>query len=190
MVRIYSGSGDQGKTSLYSGERVAKNHPYMDAGGDVDELNSTIGGIKTLLPSGCDRVLSDLTQIQTNLMKIGAYIATSRDSKAIEKVPKITDGDVKDLETAIDTLQIGLPDLTAFIVPNGHISAVMAHIARTVCRRAERHVVALSLQIGFGEAPKHLRYQLVYLNRLSDYFFVLARYLNHATGIAEDLWKP
>jgi len=189
-MKIYSGGGDQGKTSLFSGERVAKNHPLMEAGGDVDELNSAIGVIKTLLPADCGHVLSDLSQIQSNLMKIGAYIATSRDSAAIDKAPKITDAEVKNLETAIDALQNGLPDLTGFIVPNGHISAVMAHIARTVCRRAERHVVGLSLQIGFGEAPKHLRYQLVYLNRLSDYFFVLALYLNHATGIAEDLWKP
>lgn len=188
-MKIYTGSGDQGKTSLFSGERVAKNHPYIEACGDVDELNSAIGGIKTLLPSDCSHIISELHQIQSNLMKIGAYITTSRDSTAIEKAPKISDTDVKNLETAIDAYQSELPNLTGFIVPNGHISAVMAHIARTVCRRAERHVVVLSLRIGYGEAPRHLQYQLIYLNRLSDYLFVLARYCNHVAGVAEDLWK-
>lgn len=186
---IYSGTGDQGKTSLYSGERVAKSHPYVEAGGDVDELNSAIGGIKTVLPPDCGHIVSEIQRIQSNLMKIGAYIATSRDSKVFEKMPQITEQDVKDLEAAIDALQNGLPDLTGFIVPNGHLSAVMAHLARTVCRRAERHVVGLSIQIGFGEAPKHLRFPLIYLNRLSDYLFTVARYLNHVTGTAEDLWK-
>ena len=188
-MEIYSGTGDQGKTSLYSGERVAKSHPYMEAGGDVDELNSAIGGIKTLLPPDCGHIVSEIHRIQSNLMKIGAYIATSRDSNVVEKVPKITEKDVKDLETAIDALQNGLPDLTGFIVPNGHLSAVMAHLARTVCRRAERHTVGLSIQIGFGEAPKHLRFPLIYLNRLSDYLFTLARSLNHVSEITECLWK-
>lgn len=188
-MKIYTGSGDQGKTSLFSGERVPKNHPYVEAGGDVDELNSVIGGIKTLLPSDCSYITTDLHQIQSNLMKIGAYIAITRNSTAIDKVPRIFEPDVKNLETAIDTMQNDLPDLTGFIIPNGHVSAVMAHIARTVCRRAERRVVELSLQVRVGEAPKHLKYQLIYLNRLSDYLFVLARYFNHVTGFTEDLWK-
>lgn len=188
-MKVYTGTGDQGKSSLYSGERVAKNHPYLEAGGDVDELNSVIGGIKTLLPTNCSHIIPDLHQIQSNLMKVGAYIATTRNSPAIEKVPKISETDVQNLETAIDTLQNDLPQLTGFIVPNGHISAVMTHIARTICRRTERHVVAISLQIGVGEAPKHLRYQLTYLNRLSDYLFMLARYCNHVTGVSEELWK-
>ena len=188
-MKIYSGTGDQGKTSLFSGERVAKSHPYIEAGGDLDELNSIIGGIKALLPSGCKQIISELHQIQSNLMKIGAYIATSRSSTAFEKLPGISDTDIQNMEAAIDTMQTDLPQLTGFIIPNGHISAVMANVARTVCRRAERHVVALSLQIGVGEAPKHLRYQLIYLNRLSDYLFVLARYCNHVTGVQEDLWK-
>ena len=188
-MEIYSGTGDQGKTSLYSGERVAKSHPYVEAGGDVDELNSAIGGIKTTLPPDCGHIVSEIKRIQSNLMKIGAYIATSRDSNAVERMPQITEMDVKDLEAAIDALQNGLPDLTGFIVPNGHLSAVMAHLARTVCRRAERHVVGLSIHIGLGEAPKHLRFPLIYLNRLSDYLFTMARYLNHVTGTAEDLWK-
>jgi cob(I)alamin adenosyltransferase len=188
-MKIYSGTGDQGKTSLFSGERVAKNHPYIEAGGDVDELNSIIGGIKVLLPSACGHIISEIHQIQSNLMTIGAYIATSRNSTAFENIPEISNTDVINLETSIDAMQINLPKLTEFIIPSGHISAVMANVARTVCRRAERHVVGLSLQVGVGEAPKHLRYQLIYLNRLSDYLFVLARYCNHMTGFPEDLWK-
>lgn len=188
-MKIYSGGGDQGKTSLFSGERVAKNHPYVEAGGDVDELNSVIGGIASLLPSACHPIISELYQIQSNLMTIGAYIATSRNSDAFDKIPLISDTAVKNLEAAIDTMQADLPNLNGFIIPNGHISAVMANIARTVCRRAERHVVGLSLQVGVGEAPKHLRYQLIYLNRLSDYLFVLARYCNHVAGVTETLWN-
>ena len=189
-MKIYSGTGDRGKTSLFSGERVAKNHPYIEAGGDLDELNSVIGGIKNLLPPDCDPILMELDQIQSNLMKIGAYIVTARDSKAFEKIPRISNADVTSLETSIDAMQTELSKLTGFVLPNGHISAVMAHIARTVCRRAERHVVWLSLQVGIGEAPKHLRFQLIYLNRLSDYLFTLARYTGKMLNVEEIKWEP
>lgn len=188
-MSIYTGSGDRGQTSLYSGERVAKNHPYIEACGDVDELNSIIGGIKAVLPPECRKMFPELHRIQADLFRIGAYLATSRSSEAFEKVPRITEEDIQKLENTIDEIQAQLPKLEGFIIPNGHISAVMANIGRTVCRRAERHVVGLSLQVGLGGEPKHLRYQLMYLNRLSDYLFVLARHCNHVTGVPEEMWK-
>jgi len=188
-MKIYTGGGDQGKTSLLSGERIPKNHPQIEACGDLDELNSIIGGIKAVLPPSCRSLSTDLHRIQSNLFTIGAFIATSKNSAVLDDIPKISDNDVKTLETSIDSMQAGLPDLKGFILPNGHISAVMAHIARSVCRRAERRVVGLSQEIDVQHKLNHLRYQMIYLNRLSDYLFTLARYCNHTAGVAEDLWK-
>ncbi len=188
-MKIYSEIDDQGKTSLLSGERVAKNHPYIEACGDVDELISVIAGIRSLLPNDCENIALELFKIQSNLMTICSYIATSRTSTAFDQIPCLSDIDVKYLEKRIESMQLVLPELKGFIIPNGHISAVMAHIARTVCRRAERHVVGLSLQIAIGEEPKHLKLQLIYLNRLSDYLFVLARFLNLIAKEDEYLWR-
>lgn len=188
-MNIYTGSGDQGKTSLLSGERIPKNHPQIEACGDLDELNSIIGGIKAVLPPSCRSLSAELRCIQSNLLTIGAFLATSKKSAVLNDIPKISNNDMKMLETAIDTMQAGLPDLKEFILPNGHFSAVMAHIARSVCRRAERRVVGLSQEIDVQHMLNHLRYQMIYLNRLSDYLFTLARYCNQVAGVAEDLWK-
>jgi cob(I)alamin adenosyltransferase len=188
-MKIYTGGGDRGKTSLLSGERVPKSHPQIEACGDLDELSSFIGGIKAVLPPACRELSADLQRIQSNLLIIGAFLATSKSSATLDKIPKISHNDVEMLETAIDTMQAGLPELKGFILPNGHFSAVMAHIARTVCRRAERRVVGISLEIDVGHMLNHLRYQMIYLNRLSDYMFTLARYFNHVMDVSEDIWK-
>ena len=188
-MKIYTGGGDRGKTSLLSGERVPKNHPRIEACGDLDELNSIIGAIKAVLPQGRRDLSPELHRIQSNLLTIGAFLATSKSSAALNDIPKISHNDVATLEMAIDSMQAGLPELKGFILPNGHISAAVAHIARTVCRRAERHVVGLSQEVDVGKVLNHLRYQMIYLNRLSDYLFALARYCNHAAGVTEDIWK-
>jgi len=188
-MTIYSGGGDWGKTSLLSGERVPKNHPQIEACGDLDELNSIIGGIKSVLPLGSRNLSAELRCIQSNLLTIGAFLATSKQSAVLNDIPKISNTDLKTLETAIDTMRAELPDLKEFILPNGHISAVMAHIARAVCRRAERRVVGLSQEANVQHMLNHLRYQMIYLNRLSDYLFTLARYCNQVTGVGEDIWK-
>ena len=188
-MKIYTGGGDRGKTSLLSGERVPKNHPQIEACGDLDELSSFIGGIKAMLPSDSCDLQAQLHRIQSNLLTIGAFLAVSKSSAILDEIPKISPKDVESLESAIDSMQTELPELKGFILPNGHISAVMAHIARSVCRRAERRVVALSLEIDVQHMLNHLRYQMIYLNRLSDYMFTLARYCNHVAGVAEDLWN-
>jgi cob(I)alamin adenosyltransferase len=188
-MKIYTGGGDRGKTSLLSGERVPKSHPQIEACGDLDELCSIIGGIKTVLPPNCQALSAELYRIQSNLLTIGAFLAASKNSQVLNNIPKICHEHVQMLETAIDTMQAGLPELKGFLLPNGHISSVMAHIARTVCRRAERRVVGLSLEIDVGHMLNHLQYQMIYLNRLSDYLFTLARYCNHLTEVTEDIWK-
>lgn len=188
-MKVYTGGGDLGKTSLLSGERVQKNHPQIEACGDLDELNSIIGGIKAFLPQTCRDISAELYGIQSNLLSIGAYISTSKSSSVLGSVPKISHADIERLEMAIDAMQAELPPIKGFILPNGHISAVMAHIARTVCRRAERRVVGLSQDVDVSKILSHLRYQMIYLNRMSDYLFMLARYCNHAAGVEEDLWK-
>ena len=188
-MTIYSGSGDRGKTSLLSGERVPKSHPQIEACGDLDELNSIIGGIKAVLPLDCRDLSAELYRIQSNLLTIGAFLAVSRGSAVLDDIPTISSREVETLEMAIDSMQAELPELRGFILPNGHISAVMAHIARTVCRRAERHVVGLSLEINVGKVLNHLRYQMIYLNRLSDYLFTVARYCNLMEGVAEELYQ-
>ena len=188
-MKIYTGGGDFGKTSLLSGESVYKNHPQIEACGDLDELNSIVGGIKSLLPPTSRNISEELHGIQSSLITIGAYISTSKEASVSRNVPKISQSDIERLETAIDAMQAELPSIKGFILPNGHISAVMAHIARTVCRRAERRVAGLSQDIDGCEKWTHLQYPMIYLNRMSDYFFVLARYCNHAAGVAEDFWK-
>lgn len=188
-MKIYTGGGDRGKTSLLSGERVPKSHPQIEACGDLDELGSIIGGIKAVLPLNRQDLSAELYHIQSNLLTIGAFIATTRNSQVLKAISRISHEDVQMLEKAIDTMQAGLPELKGFLLPNGHISAVMAHIARTVCRRAERHVVGLSLEIDVSHMLNHLQYPMIYLNRLSDYLFTLARYCNHVTGVTEDIWK-
>lgn len=188
-MKIYTGGGDRGKTSLLSGERVPKSHPQIEACGDLDELSSFIGGIKAVLPLNCQDLSAELYRIQSNLLTIGAFLAASKNSQVLNTIPKIGLEEVQMLETAIDTMQAELPELKGFLLPNGHISAVMSHIARTVCRRAERRVVGLSLEIDVGHMLNHLQYQMIYLNRLSDYLFTLARYCNHVAKVTEDVWK-
>lgn len=188
-MKIYTCNGDRGKTSLLSGERVPKSHPQIEACGDLDELSSIIGGIKAVLPPNRQDLSAELYHIQSNLLTIGAFIAATKNSQVLKTIPKISHEDVQVLEKAIDTMQSGLPELKGFLLPNGHISAVMAHIARTVCRRAERRVVGLSLEIDVTHMLNHLQYPMIYLNRLSDYMFTLARYFNHVMDVSEDIWK-
>jgi len=184
-MKVYTGSGDRGKTSLFSGERIAKNDLRIEAYGDVDELNSIIGNLLAGLPESLAPLAGDLTRIQCDLLDVGAWLATTPGSAAVEMLTPFTPDKVTWLEAAIDRLDEALPPLKGFILPGGHPAGAQAHVARTVCRRAERH----ALKIGDtpqGDSPAVI---LTYLNRLSDYLFVLARYCNHATGTAETLWN-
>ena len=187
-MKIYTGTGDKGKTSLFSGERVSKAEAQIDAYGDLDELNSILGALAAHL-SGEKELIEELQQIQSVLMQLSAWLATSPDSDLIESLAEIPTERIIYLEKAIDRLQKDLPVLRRFILPAGHITAAWAHVARTVCRRSERKVIPLLRGSFKGKAAKQYRNLFIFLNRLSDYLFVLARYCNHIQGVPEKLWK-
>ena len=185
-MKIYTGTGDQGKTSLFSGERISKGNDRIAAYGDVDELNSTLGALAAAAPDSAPEIRTEIEQIQSTLFQVGAWLATDSESPSKDALKDMSENEWKALEAAIDRMEQDLPPLSGFILPGGHTAAAWAHVARTVCRRAERNVVALSDNTG---TPDALQPVLVYLNRLSDYLFVLARYCNFLMGIADIPWK-
>lgn len=186
-MKIYTGSGDRGKTGLFSGERVFKDDPRIEACGDIDELNSILGALLTVIES------KDLTQeihrIQSDLMHISGWLATAPDTSAAEMLTAFSQEKCRYLESSIDQKSDVLSDLTRFILPGGHPSATWAHLARTVCRRAERRMVRLSEGIREEKFALSLSAILAFMNRLSDYLFVLARYCNHLHGIPDIPWE-
>lgn len=191
-MKIYTGAGDRGQTSLLSGERVSKSHMRVDACGDIDELNSTLGALVAALPespavnSSAAGLAAELQHIQSTLFIVGARLATMPDSPAMATLAPITPAHSKQLEAAMDRMDAELPELASFILPGGHPAATWAHVARAVCRRAERHVVRL----GEAQDSEQLYPIIVYLNRLSDYLFVLARYCNKVAGVDDMEWQP
>jgi cob(I)alamin adenosyltransferase len=188
-MKIYTGTGDRGKTSLFSGERVTKSDRRIEAYGDVDELNSLLGALAAKLPEKQSDIAGRLHMIQSELFQLSAILAITPDSSAMDSLEKITENQISDLERAIDDLDAKLPQLGGFILPGGHSTAAWAHICRTVCRRAERKVTRIADEYTGGKAAEQFNLALVYLNRLSDYLFVLARYCNHLQGISDTLWK-
>jgi len=187
-MKIYTGSGDRGKTSLFSGERVGKDNDRIEAYGDLDELNAVLGALVAVLPEAPPELRAELQAIQADLFCIGAWLATSPGAPAAESLAPIDLGRSVWLEGAIDRMEEDLPPLTAFILPGGHPSAAWAHVARTVCRRVERRVVRLAGDLPQGEATAPLGRAMIYLNRLSDYLFVFSRHCNHRHGIADTPW--
>ena|SRR5579862_704892 len=181
-MKIYTKTGDAGETGLFGGGRVAKNHPRVAAYGDVDELNAAVGLARALdvLP----KVDEVLVSVQRDLFAIGALLATPNREKMREHLEKARIDDVRiaQLEAAIDAADRELEPLKAFIVPGGTQKAAALHVARTVCRRAERSVVELG---GEEEIP---RLVVIYLNRLSDLLFTLARLANRLAGKGEVTW--
>jgi cob(I)alamin adenosyltransferase len=184
-MKIYTGGGDRGKTSLFSGERMSKGDARVDAYGEVDELNSVLGAVRASLPGSLTVLSRELCRIQTDLFDLGAWLATSADSPLQESLAPVTEDRASFLEQAIDRMDADLPELHSFVLPGGHPAAAWAHVARTVCRRCERHVVRLS-EAAADEIPRGVR---IYLNRLSDYLFMLARAINHNQRIEETPWQ-
>jgi len=180
-MKIYTKTGDDGTTGLFGGARVEKHHARVEAYGTVDETNAVIGVARSAgLPDGIDAVLGG---VQDDLFTLGAELASVPGSEARLKMKLIDGDDVARLESAIDANEQGLPALDNFVLPGGTAGAAGLHQARTVCRRAERCVLRLR-----GEAP--VREEIVvYLNRLSDLLFVLARRANHEAGVADVIWK-
>lgn len=180
-MKIYTKSGDKGKTSLVEGTRISKGHLRIDSYGQVDELNAIIGLLSDQEISREIRPL--LKSIQDLLFVIGSNLA-SDPGKRSDKVPPVLAADIELLERALDEMDAELPQLRHFVLPGGHTSVSIAHMARTVCRRAERSVVRLAET---EEVPELIP---VYLNRLSDYFFVLSRWFSLKLGIPEIKWEP
>lgn len=181
-MKIYTRTGDEGTTGLFGGDRVDKDHPRLEAYGSVDELNSVIGTAIALLDERQNPLRDMLTTVQRELFVVGADLATPPGSKPV--VPRITTAHVSDAEKAIDRLEADLAPLQNFILPGGTAGGAMLHVARTVCRRAERAVVTLA-----GEESVDT-IVIVYLNRLSDLLFVAARWANARGGAVEVAWKP
>lgn len=182
-MRIYTRTGDAGDTGLFGGGRVGKHHPRVEAYGDIDELNAAVGMARAIeLMPLIDEVL---VPIQRDLFGLGALLATPDREKMETQLRKarIDDQRIAQLERAIDSAETELEPLTAFIIPGGTPKAAALHVARTVCRRAERRVVAL--RETEEDIPSLV---IVYLNRLSDLLFVLARLANRRAGAGEVTW--
>jgi cob(I)alamin adenosyltransferase len=178
-MKIYTKTGDKGETGLFGGQRVGKDAARIEAYGSVDEVNSVIGVVLSMNPPA--RLGPMLAQIQNDLFVVGADLATPQEKPGMS-IERIGGAHSAALETFIDELEEELPALKSFILPGGTMAAAQLHFARTVSRRAERHAVRLSHQETIGSGV------IIYLNRLSDFLFVAARYANHAEGAEEVPW--
>lgn len=187
-MKIYTKTGDKGTTSLFGGTRVPKHHIRIESYGTLDELNSHIGLIRDQEIDSHSK--KTLIHIQENLFTLGAILATDPDKAVLKSgkerlnIPKIDHKDIEELEIEMDKMNESLPDMTHFILPGGHPTVSFCHIARCVCRRAERLAVALNEIEPIDENA------LIYLNRLSDFLFVLARKLSKDLQAEEIKWIP
>lgn len=179
--KIYTKAGDDGKTGLIGGERVSKHHLRVESYGTVDELNSNIGMVRCHLKGTPEEIL--LAEVQNDLFTIGSFLAAAAGSNIA--LPALGDKKIGTLESEIDRLTAILPELKNFILPGGSHQGAQAHVARSVCRRAERLVV--HLRDVEDNVPSFI---VIYLNRLSDYLFTLARFLDYQNGGKEIIWKP
>jgi len=187
--KVYTRTGDQGKTSLIGGTRVSKAHLRLETYGTIDELNSVIGVVIATMqaPEPLYSLRPFLQRIQSDLFDIGSHLACE-DAQIRTKLPLIHEEHIQELETKMDEFSAALPALKNFVLPGGCVAAAHAHVARTVCRRAERACVAMSESQTDGHDVEPLIIR--YLNRLSDYLFVLSRALNWDAKSDEILWAP
>ena len=182
--KIYTRTGDKGETGLVGGQRINKDSLRVDAFGDVDELNAYLGYARTLAEQEKRSALIPmLAKIENDLFDLGSELATPPDSEW-DGMSKISTAHINQLEVWVDQLIDGLPELRSFTLPGGTILNSILHIARTVCRRAERNIVRLSKSENVSNSI------LVYCNRLSDLLFAMARYESNQAGVPEYLWKP
>lgn len=182
-MKIYTRKGDDGTTQLFGGLRISKQHLRIEAYGTLDELNSFAGWLCDQIED--ERLRREIQKVQNHLFVAGSLLAAQPGKKGLH-LPELSAEVVKDLEEAIDRMEAAVPPLRSFILPGGHPVVSAAHICRTVCRRAERLTVALA-EAEPGTVPPAI---LEFLNRLSDYYFMLARYLAHSLGVQEMPWLP
>jgi len=181
--KIYTKTGDLGQTSLIGGTKVYKSHLRIESYGTIDELNSFIGLIyDTIEDKNCKHILRE---IQDRLFTIGSALACDPKKETGMKIPDLKNEDVELLEKEIDRMNEVLPEMKNFILPGGHVTVSTIHIGRCICRRAER--ICVHLQLNDEEVSPLI---IKYLNRLSDYLFMLSRYAGHLLGIEEIPWKP
>jgi cob(I)alamin adenosyltransferase len=180
--KIYTKTGDGGNTSLIGGTKVPKSHIRINAYGTVDELNAFIGLLGDQITDIHGREM--LREIQDRLFTIGSSLACDPNKEIAMQIPDLNESDILLLEKEIDKMNERLPEMKSFVLPGGHVAVSTAHICRTVCRRAERKIVELSITESLDQ-PVVVKY----LNRLSDYLFVLARYTGFLNGVEEIKWK-
>ena len=178
-MKIYTKTGDKGKTSLLNGKRVEKYHPRLHAYGTVDELNSWMGMVRDYAD---EAIIREIVAIQETLFSIGSHLAVEGEVKF--DLPTIPVDGIEKLEVAMDSMDAELPELRSFVLPGGHPAVSHCHVARTVCRRAERHVVQLAEEAEVNEII------VKYLNRLSDFLFMLARKFAQDFSAEEIAWNP
>lgn len=182
-LKIYTKTGDLGKTSLIGGTKVPKSHLRIESYGTIDELNSYTGLVNDLEPDSNSKAV--LKEIQDRLFTIGSSLACDPEKEPLMKIPDLKENDIELLEKEIDKMNEALPAMKSFILPGGHPAVSTIHVARCVCRRAERLCVNMQEHDLFVE-PLVIKY----LNRLSDYFFVLSRHTAHLLNAEEIPWKP
>lgn len=181
-MKIYTKTGDTGKTSLVGGARISKGDLKIESYGTVDELNSWIGVLRDLPANESRKAI--FKEIQDRLFTIGADLASESAIVRQKKVPDLFESDVELLEKEMDKMNEEIPPLRAFVLPGGDLAVSYAHVGRTVCRRAERHIIRL------GEVEEVNELIIKYLNRLSDYLFVVSRKITQELGTEEVAWKP
>ncbi len=181
-MKVYTKTGDKGKTSLFGGKRVLKNDLQIESYGNLDELNSWIGMLRDSTTDVAEKKF--IIRIQENLFTIGSYLATDPAKKKKLSLPVISDAWITDLEKEMDAMDENLAPMQFFVLPGGHIAVSHCHVARTVCRRAERSIVALQSE------DEDIEFAKRYINRLSDYLFVLSRKWAIDFDAQEIPWKP
>ena len=181
ITKVYTRRGDQGQTSLVGGQRVSKASTRLEAYGTVDELSSHLGLLAAMLPEGHEKDLVE--RIQNNLFNVCTNLATDQDQTELYPSAYLPKGAIKELEDEVDSIMHELPERQGFILPGGTQEAAQAHVCRTVCRRAERRIVALAEEATVSPEVQQ------YVNRLSDYLFILAKKLNFLAGKSEKVWQ-
>lgn len=181
ITKVYTRTGDKGMTSLVGGVRIKKSDIRLEAYGTVDELSAQLGVLVAMLPDGDDR--RNLIRIQNSLFNVCTHLATDQSQTPLYPSAHLAEGEVAYLEQEVDRMMSLLPERQGFVLPGGTPAAAQAHVARTVCRRAERRIAALAEVATVGEDMQQ------YVNRLSDYLFVLAKIINFNSGQGEILWQ-
>jgi len=182
ITTVYTRRGDEGMTDLVGGVRISKSDIRLEAYGTIDELSSHLGLLLALLPDD-DEERPLLLRIQSNLFNVGTHLATDQSQTPLYDSARLPEGETELLEHRIDEMNVLLPDYQGFILPGGTVAAAQCHVCRTVCRRAERCIDSLAENVAVGSDI------VQYVNRLSDYLFVLAKIINFNTGHQEILWK-